>query len=167
MSRVRGKVHRAAVFSEGLLATSARRTASQICKHSSTLAMQTAISAPLSRAIPPWLIVLCALVFHGPLLIMQVPANSFDANFHMSMASHYAHHWFDPWNEKAFSVRWAWRSRPLTHQWTAILSHVIGLTNAYMLVQGIRVIELQVPRSCGAGVGTVARAASYAALCSI
>jgi len=57
--------------------------------------MQNAASAPLSRAIPLWLIVLCALAFHGPLLMMQVPANSFDANFHMSMASHYAHHWFE------------------------------------------------------------------------
>jgi hypothetical protein len=61
MSRVHGKVHRAAAFSEGLLATSARRTASQIRKKSSTPEMQTAISAPLSRAIPSWVIVLCAL----------------------------------------------------------------------------------------------------------
>ena len=71
--------------------------------------MDTATSAPLgraialSRAIPLSLIVICALAFHGPLLMMQVPANSFDANFHMSMASHYSQHWFDPWNEKAFA----------------------------------------------------------------
>src|SRR3981081_4231930 len=167
MSRVRGKVHRAAAFSEGLLATSARRTASQICKHSSTLAMQTAISAPLSRAIPPWLIVLCALVFHGPLLIMQVPANSFDAHFHKSRASHYAHHWFDPWNEKAFAGFSQTTYPPLTHQWTAILSHVIGLTNAYMLVQGIAILLLPVAVYRFARLWTSARAASYAALCSI
>jgi hypothetical protein len=53
--------------------------------------MDTIASAPLSRKIPLWLIVLCAFAFHGPLLMMQLPANSFDANFHMSMASHYAH----------------------------------------------------------------------------
>ena len=84
---------------------------------------------------PPSLIVLCALAFHGPLLMMQVPANSFDANFHMSMASHYAHDWFDPWNEKAFAGFSQTTYPPLTHQWTTIFSHLIGLTNAYMLVQ--------------------------------
>jgi hypothetical protein len=65
--------------------------------------MDTTVSAPLGRKIPLWLIVLCAFAFHSPLLMMQLPANSFDANFHMSVASHYAHHWFDPWNEKAFA----------------------------------------------------------------
>jgi hypothetical protein len=39
---------------------------------------------------------LCALAFHGLLLMMQLPAKSFDANFHISMASHYAQHCFDP-----------------------------------------------------------------------
>ncbi len=129
--------------------------------------MQTAISAPLSRVIPPWLIVLCALVFHGPLLIMQVPANSFDANFHMSMASHYAHHWFDPWNEKSFAGFSQTTYPPLTHQWTAILSHFIGLTNAYMLVQGIVILLLPVAVYRFSRLWTTARAASYAALCSI
>src|SRR3984893_13455630 len=167
MSRVHGKVHGAALFSEGLLATSARRTASQICKHSSTLAMQTAISAPLSRAIPPWLIVLCALVFHGPLLIMQVPANSFDANFHMSMASHYSQHWFDPWNEKAFAGFSQTTYPPLTHQWTAILSYLVGLTSAFMLVQGIVILLLPVGVYRFAQLWTSDRAASYAAFFSI
>jgi hypothetical protein len=129
--------------------------------------MQTDISAPLSRAIPPWLIVLCALAFHGPLLIMQVPANSFDANFHMSMASHYAHHWFDPWNEKSFAGFSQTTYPPLTHQWTAIFSHLIGLTNAYMLVQGIILLLLPVAVYRFARLWTSARAASYAAFCSI
>jgi hypothetical protein len=129
--------------------------------------MQTAISAPLSRAIPPWLIVLIALVFHGPLLIMQVPANSFDANFHMSMASHYAHHWFDPWNEKSFAGFSQTTYPPLTHQWTAILSHLIGLTNAYMLVQGIVILLLPLAVYRFSRLWTSARAASYAALCSV
>jgi hypothetical protein len=129
--------------------------------------MQTASSAPLSRAIPLWLIVLCALAFHGPLLMMQVPANSFDANFHMSMASHYAHHWFDPWNEKAFAGFSQTTYPPLTHQWTAMFSHLIGLTNAYMLVQGIVILLLPVGVYGFASLWTSRRAASYAAFCSI
>ena len=56
-----------------------------------------------SRPIPLLAIVLVALAVHGPLLLMQLPSGSFDANFHIFLASHYAHHWFNPWNEKWFA----------------------------------------------------------------
>ena len=52
------------------------------------------------RAIPLWTIVLLAFAIHGPLMLMQLPANSYDTNFNIFFASHYAHHWFNPWNEK-------------------------------------------------------------------
>jgi hypothetical protein len=129
--------------------------------------MDTATSAPLGRAIPLSLIVLCALAFHGPLLMMQLPANSFDANFHMSMASHYAQHWFDPWNQKAFAGFSQTTYPPLTHQWTALFSHLIGLTSAFMLVQGIVILLLPVAIYRFARLWTSDRAASYAAFCSI
>ena len=49
-------------------------------------------------------IILLALAIHGPLLALQLPlTNSYDANFHVFFASHYAHHWFDPWNPKWFA----------------------------------------------------------------
>ena len=134
---------------------------------STTSKMDTATSAPLSRAIPLSLIVLCALVFHGPLLMMQLPANSFDANFHMSMASHYAQHWFDPWNEKAFGGFSQTTYPPLTHQWTAVFSHLIGLTCSFMLVQGIVILLLPVGVYRFAQLWTTYRAASYAAFFSI
>ncbi len=55
------------------------------------------------RPIPVAAIVLLALAIHGPLLVMELPATtSYDANLHIFFASHYAHHWFDPWNEKWF-----------------------------------------------------------------
>src|SRR6202023_1183226 len=129
--------------------------------------METATSAPLGRAIPLSLIVMCALAFHGPLLMMQVPANSFDANFHMSMASHYAQHWFDPWNEQAFAGCSQTTYPPLTHQWTAILSYLVGLTSAFMLVQGIVILLLPVGVYRFAQLWTSDRAASYAAFFSI
>ena len=129
--------------------------------------MATASSSSLGRPIPLWLIVLCALAFHGPLLMVQVPANSFDANFHMSMASHYAHHWFDPWNEKAFAGFSQTTYPPLTHQWIAMFSHVIGLTNGFMLVLGIFILLLPVGVYRFAQLWTNDRAASYAAFASI
>lgn len=129
--------------------------------------MKTATSALLYRAIPLSLVVMCAFAFHGPLLFMRLPNNSFDAHFHMSMASHYAHHWFDPWNEKSLGGFSQTTYPPLTHQWIAIFSHVIGLDYGFMLVMGIMMLLLPVAVYRFAKLWVDERAASYGALCSI
>lgn len=117
-----------------------------------------------SRPIPILAIVLVALAVHGPLLLMQLPSNSFDANFHMFFASHYAHHWFNPWNEKWFAGFSQTTYPPLTHQWIALLSTVVGLKMGYMLVQLIGVLLLPVGVYRFARIWVEDRAASYAAL---
>lgn len=119
------------------------------------------------RPIPLGLILLIATAFHGPLLLMQVPANSFDANFHMSMANHYAHHWFDPWNEQQLGGFSQTTYPPLTQQWVGMLSWVVGLTNAYMLVQFIAILLLPAGIFHYAKLWVSERAASYAALGSV
>lgn len=127
----------------------------------------SATSANLKGPVPLWMILCCALAFHGPLLSMKLPANSFDANFHMSMAAHYAHHWFDPWNTKALAGFSETTYPPLNHQWIAIFSHVIGLDYAFMLVQGIAILLLPVAIFRFSKLWTTERAASYAAMASI
>ena len=88
-----------------------------------------------SRPIPLRLILLLALAVHGPLLAMQLPlTNSYDANFHVFFASHYAHSWFNPWNPKWFAGFSQATYPPLAHQWIALLSYVFGLHMAYLLV---------------------------------
>jgi hypothetical protein len=129
--------------------------------------MSIATSSALRRPIPLRVIVLCTLVFHGPLLLMQLPANTFDANFHMSMAEHYAHHWFNPWNEKSFAGFSQTTYPPLVHQWIAVFSHLIGLTFGFMLVQGIAILLLPVGIFYFAKIWVSERAASYAAFGSI
>ncbi len=63
------------------------------------------------RPIPVAAIILLALAIHGPLLVMELPATtSYDANLHIFFASHYAQHWFDPWNENGLEVS----PKPLT-----------------------------------------------------
>ncbi len=99
---------------------------------------------PASRAIPLSAIVLLAIAIHGPLLLMQLPASSYDANTHMFFASHYASHWFSPWNEKWYGGFSQTTYPPLTHQWIALFSHLVGITMAYMLVQGIAIVLLVV-----------------------
>lgn len=120
-----------------------------------------------SRPIPLLAIVLVALAVHGPLLLMQLPAGSFDTNFHIFLASHYAHHWFNPWNEKWFAGFSQTTYPPLTHQWIALLSTVAGLKMGYMLVQLIAVLLLPVGVFRFARIWVDERAASYAALGSI
>ena len=120
-----------------------------------------------SRPIPLLAIVLVAFAVHGPLLMMQLPAGSFDANFHMFFASHYAHHWFNPWNEKWFGGFSQTTYPPLTHQWIALLSNVVGLKMGYMLVQLLAVLLLPIGVFRFARIWVDDRAASYAALGSI
>ena len=48
-------------------------------------------------------IFLVAFVIHAPLLLMKLPLKSYDTNFHIFFASHYVHHWFDPWNPKWYA----------------------------------------------------------------
>ncbi len=120
-----------------------------------------------SRPIPLLAIVLVALAIHGPLLLMQLPAGSFDANFHIFLASHYAHHWFNPWNEKWFAGFSQTTYPPLTHQWIALVSMVTGLKMGYMIVQLIAIMLLPVGVYRFARIWAEERAASYAALGSV
>jgi len=109
-------------------------------------------------------IVLLALAVHGPLLLMQLPANSYDATTHIFFASHYASHWFSPWNEKWFGGMSQTTYPPLTHQWIALFSHVFGLTGAYMFVQLIVILLLPVGMYRYAKLWVPDREASYAAV---
>jgi hypothetical protein len=96
------------------------------------------------RAIPLSAILLVALAVHGPLLLMQLPAGSYDANTHIFFAAHYAHHWFNPWNVKWFGGFSQTTYPPLTHQWIALFSHVMGLQMAYMFVQFLAILLLPI-----------------------
>ena len=120
-----------------------------------------------SRPIPLLAIVLVALAVHGPLLLMQLPSGSFDANFHIFLASHYAHHWFNPWNEKWFAGFSQTTYPPLTHQWIALVSTLTGLKMGYMIVQLIAVLLLPVGIFRFARIWVDDRSASYAALGSV
>ncbi len=125
--------------------------------------MITKSDASSSRGIPLLAIVLLALAVHGPLLLMQLPANSYDANTHIFFAAHYANHWFSPWNEKWFGGMSQTTYPPLTHQWIALFSHIFGLTGAYMFVQLIVILLLPVGMYRYALLWIPEREASYAA----
>ena len=117
-----------------------------------------------SRAIPLSAIVLITLAVHGPLLFMQLPLSSYDANTHIFFAAHYANHWFDPWNVKWFGGFSQTTYPPLTHQWIALFSHVMGLKWAYEFVQLLVVLLLPIGMYRYAAIWVDEVSASYAAL---
>jgi 6-pyruvoyl-tetrahydropterin synthase-like protein len=119
------------------------------------------------RPIPMSFLLLVALLVHGPLLLMQLPLNSYDANFHIFFASHYLHHWFDPWNPKWYAGFSQTTYPPLPHQWMALIGAITGLNYAYMIVQFICIALLVVGVYRYAKLWVDERSASYAALGAI
>ena len=120
-----------------------------------------------SRPIPLSLILMAGVVVHLPLLLMQLPLKSYDTNFHIFFASHYVHHWFDPWNPKWFAGFSQTTYPPLPQQWVAVLSHLLGLNMAYMAVQFAAILLLAVGVYRFSLLWVSPRAASFAALASI
>lgn len=119
------------------------------------------------RPIPLTLIVLAAAMVHMPLLLMKLPLKSYDTNFHIFFASHYLHHWFDPWNTKWYAGFSQTTYPPLPQQWIAVVSHVMGLDFAYMAVQFVAILLLVVGVYRFSLLWVSPRAASFAALASV
>jgi hypothetical protein len=120
-----------------------------------------------ARPIPISLIFLAAFVVHAPLLLMQLPLRSYDTNFHIFFASHYAKHWFDPWNPKWYAGFSQTTYPPLPQQWLALISHVTGLDMAYMVVQFVAILLLALGVFRFSRLWVDLRAASFAALASV
>jgi hypothetical protein len=98
---------------------------------------------------------------------MMVPLHSYDANFHIFFASHYLHHWFDPWNAKWYAGFSQTTYPPLPQQWIAVLSHIMGLDLAYMAVQFVSILLLVIGVYRFSLLWVNARAASLAALAAV
>src|SRR5215467_8406316 len=120
-----------------------------------------------SRAVPLSWVLLLALLVHGPLLLMQLPNDSYDADFHKFFAAHYAQHWFNLWNEKWFTGFSQTTYPPMEQQWMALFSHVMGLNLAYALVQLIAILLLPIGVYRYSRIWVSERAASYAAIGSV
>jgi hypothetical protein len=116
---------------------------------------------------PLSLVFLLALLIHGPLLLMKLPLRSYDTNFHIFFASHYVHHWFDPWNTKWYAGFSQTTYPPLPQQWLALISNFTGLDMAYMLVQFVAILLLALGVYRFSALWVSRRAASYAALASV
>jgi hypothetical protein len=112
-------------------------------------------------------LLMAAVVVHLPLLLMKLPLKSFDTNFHILFASHYVHQWFDPWNAKWYAGFSQTTYPPLTQQWVALVSRVVGLDMAYMAVQFAAILLLVVGVYRFSLLWVSPRAASIAALASV
>jgi hypothetical protein len=120
-----------------------------------------------NRAVPLSWVLLLTLLVHGPLLLMQITNDSYDADFHKFFAAHYAQHWFNPWNEKWFTGFSQTTYPPMEQQWMALFSHLMGLNMAYIFVQLIAILLLPIGVYRYARIWVGERAASYAAIGSV
>lgn len=121
----------------------------------------------LARPIPLSLLLMAAVAVHLPLLLMELPLKSYDANFHIFFASHYLHHWFNPWNTKWYAGFSQTTYPPLPQQWLALVSTGLGLNLAYMAVQLAAILLTVVGVYRFAKLWVSPRAASLAALASV
>lgn len=128
---------------------------------------RTVSVATYDRPIPFRFILLLAAAVHVPLLLMKLPLRSYDTNFHIFFASHYLHHWFDPWNVKWYAGFSQTTYPPLPQQWIAVLSHLLGLDMAYMAVQFVSILLLALGVYRFSLLWVDRRAASLAALASV
>ena len=122
---------------------------------------------PSTRPIPLSLIFMAVFAVHLPLLLMQLPLKSYDTNFHIFFASHYVHHWFDPWNAKWYAGFSQTTYPPLPQQWVALVSRLTGLDMAYMAVQFAAILLLVLGVYRFALLWVTPRAASLAALAAV
>lgn len=123
--------------------------------------------SPSKQPIPLTLILLAAVMVHMPLLLMKLPLKSYDTNLHIFFASHYLHHWFDPWNTKWYAGFSQTTYPPLPQQWIAVVSHLMGLDLAYMTVQFVAILLLAVGVYRFSLLWVSPRSASIAALASV
>ncbi len=112
-------------------------------------------------------ILLAVFAVHLPLLLMELPLKSYDTNFHIFFASHYLHHWFNPWNPKWYAGFSQTTYPPLPQQWVAVVSWVTGLDFGYMTVQFVGILLLVVGVYRFALLWVSPRAASFAALAAV
>jgi hypothetical protein len=112
-------------------------------------------------------ILLAVFAVHLPLLLMELPLKSYDTNFNIFFASHYVHHWFNPWNAKWYAGFSQTTYPPLSQQWVAVVSWLTGLNLAYMAVQFVAILLLVVGVYRFALLWVSPRAASFAALASV
>ncbi len=113
------------------------------------------------------LIILAVFAVHLPLLLMELPLRSYDTNFHIFFASHYVHHWFNPWNAKWYAGFSQTTYPPLPQQWVALVSRITGLDLAYMAVQFAAIVLLVIGIYRFALLWVSPRAASFAALACV
>jgi hypothetical protein len=124
-------------------------------------------AAPSARPVPLSFIFMAVFAVHLPLLLMELPLKSYDTNFHIFFASHYVHHWFNPWNARWYAGFSQTTYPPLPQQWVALVSRVLGLNMAYMAVQFAAILLLVLGVYRFARLWVSPRAASLAALASV
>ncbi len=124
---------------------------------------------PLFRHLNPHLLLalVLAIVYHGGLLLSGSYTKTYDAYLHIFFADHYAHAWFDDWEYRWYTGFSMTSYPPGAHQSIALISFLVGLQNAYIIVQLLSILWI----ICGvyrfSRLWVSEEAAGYAALLAV
>ncbi len=97
---------------------------------------------PLFRNLNPHLLLalVLAIIYHGGLLVSGSYTKTYDAYLHIFFADHYARAWFDDWEYRWYTGFSMTSYPPGAHQSIALLSFLLGLQNAFIIVQLLSIL---------------------------
>jgi hypothetical protein len=111
-----------------------------------------------------WWALALAFVYHGALLLSGSFRNTYDAYVHIFFADHYARAWFDHWEPRWYTGFSMTSYPPGSQQSIALLSHLVGLPNAFVLVATFAVLNCTLGTYRFSRLWVSEAAAGYAAL---
>ena len=97
---------------------------------------------PLFRNLNPHLLLalVLAIIYHGGLLVSGSYTKTYDAYLHIFFADHYVRAWFDDWEYRWYTGFSMTSYPPGAHQSIALLSFLLGLQNAFIIVQLLSIL---------------------------
>jgi hypothetical protein len=124
---------------------------------------------PLIRRLNPHLRLALALAFiyHGGLLLSGSYTKTYDAYVHIFFADHYARAWFDDWEYRWYTGFSVTSYPPGAHQSIALISSLVGLQNAFILVQLLCILWIIIGVYRFSHLWVSEEAAGYAALLAV
>ena len=123
----------------------------------------------LPKGVNKHLVIALALAFayHGGLLVSGSFRRTYDAYIHIFFADHYARYWFDPWEYRWYTGFSLTSYPPGSQQSIALVSHVVGLLNGFIVVQLFAILWIVFGVYRFSKIWVSEEAAGYAALLAV
>ncbi len=108
-----------------------------------------------------------SLILNSALAFSKFYSRTWDSYTHMFFADHYRRTWFNTWEPKWYTGFTATSYPPLAHQSLALLSHIVGLEQAYVIAVFVLMILIPVAVYEFSKVFVSNRASGYASIIGV